>query len=394
VVRGAWCVVRGAWCVERGAGCGHSSYLKPFWKNIFSGRSKKVLRIDIARLREKSFAIFTAAGISPTDSAMFTDVLLTTDMRGVYSHGVVRSARYIDCLRAGGIKRDAELTLLDDSGSAMRFNANGGLGIPASCKVTQKLIERASTQAISIATLNHSDHYGAAGYYAMLGAEAGLLTLSMSNTIPLIVPPGGKAAAIGNNPFAYAAPGKKHRALCFDICMSKAASGKILIAARDGKTIPQGWILNSAGEPSTDPNDIFRNASMLPFGEHKGYGLALMVELLAGVLAGAGLLSEVHSWNKLPGQDSNTGHCFIAINPQFIGGLDLFRRRVDAVIDELKNTATADGQRVLYPGELEMEKEADARKNGIPLPDASLQELKRAAKMVGIELLTENLLFR
>ena len=353
-----------------------------------------MLRIDIARLREKCVEIFTAAGIPPADSVMLADVLSTTDMRGVYSHGVVRSARYIDCLRAGGIKADAEPTLLDDSGSAMRFNANGGLGIPASCKVTQKLIERASTQAITLATLNHSDHYGAAGYYAMLGAEAGLLMLSMSNTLPLMAPPGGKAAAIGNNPFAYAAPGKKYPALLFDICMSKVASGKIQIAASEGKTIPQGWILNAEGEPSTDPNDIFRNAAMLPFGEHKGYGLALMVELLAAVLAGAGLLSEVHSWNCRPGRDSNTGHCFIAINPQFIGGLDLFRSRVDAVIDELKNTPTGDGQRILYPGELEMEKEADARKNGIPLPDASLQELKRAAEMTGIELLTENLLFR
>lgn len=353
-----------------------------------------MLRIDIVRLREKCVAIFAAAGIPLSDSSMLADVLVTTDMRGVYSHGVVRSARYLDCLQAGGIKADAELTLLDDSGSGMRFSANGGLGIPASCKVMQKLVERVSKQAMSIATLNHSDHYGAAGYYAMLGAEAGLLTLSMSNTLPLMAPPGGKAAAIGNNPFAYAAPGKKYHALLFDICMSKVASGKIQIAAHEGKAIPEGWILNGEGKPSTDPNDIFHSAIMLPFAEHKGYGLALMVEVLAGVLAGAGMLSGVHSWNALPGRDSNTGHCFIAINPQFIGGLDTFRSRIDAIIDELKSTPTREGERILYPGELELERETEARENGLPLPDASLQELKRAAEMTNVELLTEDLLFR
>ena len=254
-----------------------------------------------------------------------------------------------------------------------------------------RLIEQAGNLPVAVATVNHSDHFGAAGYYTMRGAEAGLIMFAMSNTVPLLAAPGGRAAVIGNNPFAYSAPGEKYRALLFDICMSRVASGKIEIAAKEGCSIPEGWILNSEGAPTTDPQDIYRNGIMLPFAEHKGYGFAVMVELLTGVLGGAGLLSGVHSWNRQPGLDADTGHCFIAFNPEFICGGARFRSRVDTMIDELKRSPVADGQRVLYPGELEFEREQEARQNGVSLPDASVQELRRAAELTHVSVNFEQL---
>ena len=344
-------------------------------------------RVNVDYLKQKCLEIFTRAGISEGDATLLTTVLVTTDMRGVYSHGVLRIASYLDCLSAGGILPNTEIKILSESPASLQVSAAGGLGIPASYKTMSRVIEKCKEQAVVCATVNHSDHYGAAGYYAMMGADAGLLTFSMSNTCPLVAPTGGRAHTIGNNPFAYAAPGQKHHAVLFDVCMSKVASGKIAIMAQEGKPIPSDWILDRNGNPTTDGNEVFHGGIMLPFAEHKGYGFAVMVELMTGVLAMSGMMDEVKSWNKKPGRDSNTGHCFIAINPSFFGGIDRFRQRVDEMIDRLKACPPADGvQEVLYPGELEERRVADALKNGIPLPEPSRKELLRAAQTTGVSL--------
>jgi LDH2 family malate/lactate/ureidoglycolate dehydrogenase len=334
-------------------------------------------------LKDTVAAICRAGGIPSADADMIADVLVTTDMRGIHSHGVVRLARYLDCIRAGGIKPAVEPATLNESGNSLMVSANGGLGIPASVKTMTRLLEKAEKNAIAMATINHSDHYGAAGYYAMMAADRGFVGFSMSNTCPLVAPTGGCAAAIGNNPFAYAAPGETHRAVLFDVCMSKVAAGKLVIAAEAGKKIPSDWILTKEGKPTDDPNEIWHDAVMLPFAEHKGYGFATMVEVMTGVMAMSGMMGGVHSWNTQPGRDADTGHCFMVINPGFFGGVPEFRKRIDAMIDELKRCPTIDGvSEVLYPGELEWRREESARRDGIALPEASEKELARASGMV------------
>ena len=337
----------------------------------------------VDELKDRTAAICRAGGIPAADAEMIAEVLVTTDMRGIHSHGVVRLARYLDCIRAGGIKPTSEPVTLSESANSLMVSANGGLGIPASVKTMRRLLEKASQSAIAIATINHSDHYGAAGHYAMMAADRGFVGFSMSNTCPLVAPTGGRSAAIGNNPFAYAAPGRKHRALLFDVCMSKVAAGKLVIAAEAGKRIPADWILTKDGKTTDDPNEIWHDAVMLPFAEHKGYGFATMVEAMTGVLAMSGMMGGVHSWNTQPGRDADTGHCFIVVNPAFFGGVEAFRDRTDAMIDGLKRCPTVDGvDEVLYPGELEWRREATALKDGISLPEASEKELERAAGMV------------
>lgn len=339
--------------------------------------------MKFSELVERVAAVAVKAGIPSADAKRIADVLVTTDARGVHSHGVVRLARYLDCIFAGGIKPAAEPVVLNESVNSLMVSANGGLGIPASVKTMEKLLEKASQSAISIATINHSDHYGAAGYYSMMAADRGMIGFSMSNTCPLVAPTGGRAAAIGNNPFAYAAPGLKYRAVLFDVCMSKVAAGKLVIAAEAGQKIPADWILTKDGQTTDDPGEIWKDAVMLPFAEHKGYGFAAMVEMMTGVLAMSGMLSGVHSWNAQPGRDADTGHAFIVVNPKFFGGVEAFRRRIDAMIDELKRCPTLDGvKEVLYPGEIEWAREAKARAEGICLPAASIKELERAELMV------------
>ena len=339
---------------------------------------------NVGELKEKVVGICRAGGIPAADAEMIADVLVTTDMRGIHSHGVVRLARYLDCIRAGGIKPAAEPVVLNESASSIMASADGGLGIPASVKIVRRLLDKAEKCAIAVATINHSDHYGAAGYYAMMAADRGFVGFSMSNTCPLVAPTGGRAAAIGNNPFAYAAPGGRHRAVLFDVCMSKVAAGKLVIAAEAGKKIPTDWILTKDGKATDDPNEIWHDAVMLPFAEHKGYGFATLVETMTGVLAMSGMLGGVHSWNTQPGRDADTGHCFIVVNPAFFGGIEAFKARVDAMIDELKACPTVEGAKeVLYPGELEWRREAAALADGVELPEASASELARAERDVG-----------
>jgi len=338
-------------------------------------------------LKAKVAEICRAGGIPANDAGMIADVLVTTDMRGIHSHGVVRLARYLDCIRAGGIQPAAEPVTLSESANSIMASAAGGLGIPASVKIVRRLLDKAEKSAIALATINHSDHYGAAGHYAMMAAERGFVGLSMSNTCPLVAPAGGRAAAIGNNPFAYAAPGARYRAILFDVCMSKVAAGKLVLAAEAGRKIPTDWILTKEGQPTDDPNEIWHDAVMLPFAEHKGYGFATLVETMTGALAMSGMLANVHSWNTQPGRDADTGHCFIVINPAFFGGTDAFRDRIDAMIDELKACPPAEGfKEVLYPGELEWRREAAAHAEGIALPEASEKELARAAQSVNVDL--------
>ena len=341
------------------------------------------MKIAIPELTARCRELLALAGVPELAARRTAETLVSADARNIHSHGVVRLARYIDCIQSGGIRPDAEVLILDEGPAFLRASANGGLGIPASCEAVERLIAKARTMPLAAAAVNHSDHYGPAGYYAMKCADAGLIGFSMSNTCPLIAVTGAKTAGIGNNPFAYAAPAGKYRAVLFDICMSVVASGKIILAAGDDKPIPEGWILDKNGKPTTDPHAIFDGAIMLPLGGHKGYGLAMMVEMLSGVLADAGTLSGVHSWNTVPGEDANTGHFFMTINPAFFGGLDHFTARMENVIAELTSAPRADGvDKIYYPGELEFISEAKALAEGIDLPAASAAELDRAEKLL------------
>jgi len=341
------------------------------------------MKIPMNELTSRAQNLLERAGVPSKAAARTAETLVSADARNIHSHGVVRLARYIDCIQSGGIRPDAEVKIIDEGPAFLRVSANGGLGIPASCETIERLIAKSADLPLAAASVNHSDHYGPAGYYAMKCAEAGLIGFSMSNTCPLIAVTGAAAAGIGNNPFAYAAPAGKYRAVLFDICMSVVASGKIILAAADNHPIPEGWILDKHGHPTTDPQAIYDGAIMLPLGGHKGYGLALMVEMLAGVLAGAGMLSGVNSWNTVPGRDADTGHFFMTINPAFFGGLENFNARMEKVIAELTSAPKAEGvDKIYYPGELEFISERRAQTEGIELPAASAAELDRAEKLV------------
>jgi len=208
----------------------------------------------------------------------------------------------------------------------------------------------------------------------------------VSNTPPLMAPTGGKGRKIGTNPFAVAAPAGKHPAFVLDMATATAALGKIVGAAAKGNSIPEGWMLSPEGAATTDPKQFQEGGALIPFGDYKGYGISLVVEILSGVLTGAGILNEVTSWRREPEQESRTGHSFLAINVEAFMPLQEFRKRMDRMIDAMHETPLAPGAKRIYvAGEIEAENTQRSRSEGILLSKVTFSDLESLADRLGVK---------
>jgi LDH2 family malate/lactate/ureidoglycolate dehydrogenase len=246
-------------------------------------------------------------------------------------------------------------------------------------------IEKARAATIAWVGVRNSSHFGAAGYYASLAGHRDMIGIAMSNADPNMVIPGARGHVIGNNPLAYAVPSSK-KPLLLDIALSTAAFGKILNMKISGKSIPSTWITDADGLATSDLQDWPAKGSLQPMAGHKGYGLALFVEILAGALTGAGVLGEVKSWVFQPKENSKLGQAFIAIDIGQIIPISVFKQRIDLLVHEIKNSPRAKGELCIsVPGEVEWEKREDALKNGIPFPETILSTLATVAQDLGID---------
>ncbi len=332
-------------------------------------------------------------GVSAEDARTTADVLVNADMRGVHSHGVIRMIGYVECLLSGGVHANARSKIVTEGPCNALVDADQGLGIPVSVLATELACKKAKESGVGIVNVFNSHHHGACGYYSQEMTKQGLIGLAMSTGDIIMAASGSASRAIGNNPFSYAVPAGKYRAICYDVAMSMVAAGKISIAADENKPIPLGWLLDPEGNPTTDPHDYDLGGALVPFGGHKGYGLSVMVESLAGLLSGAAMLSDIHAWNKNPDQSGNVGHIFIALDPKKLNpGIDM-AARAEAMIEELASASRAPGvERILYPGQLEHEREDAALANGICLPQATLDALFRVSECTGLTFDPENMM--
>ena len=222
---------------------------------------------------------------------------MTTDTFGVFSHGTNNLYNYIRKMLAGGLYAKAVPTVEKEGPSWAIVNGNAAMGMVSSCRAMELAIEKAKKTGIAYVGVHNSCHFGAAGYYANLAAQQGLLGIAMSNTDPNMAIPGSRDVAIGNNPFSFAAPLKNGKSVFLAIALSGAAALKIVMAREKGQQVPPGFLIDAEGLPTTDPSGFPYDSHLLPMAAHKGYGFAIMVEILASVLTGAGLLSQVVSWN-------------------------------------------------------------------------------------------------
>jgi len=338
----------------------------------------KIKEQDLRKLCEN---ICIKVGLSREDSFTITDSLIYANLRGIDSHGIMRFPSYLKRLEAGGTKIKPKINRINENITSVLIDGDNGMGQIIGIYAARLAIEKAKGAGISFIGVKGSSHFGAASYYSMKIAEANMIGVSMCNSTPVMAAWGGTKKIIGNDPISIAVPYQKDSPIVLDIAMSKVAGGKVRLAAKNKQKIPKNWIIDKYGVETEDPNDLARGGALLPFGEHKGYGLAVMIEILVGVLTGGGRLHEVKSWLKEVKNPTNTGQCFMAINIENFIDLQSFKERLNWMVQELKSSPPAKGfKEIFVPGEIEFEVEKRRRKEGIPISEEIWEDLKRLSK--------------
>ncbi len=352
-----------------------------------SGGSTENSAISVSDLHAFCLDALTKVGVGESDARTTADVLVTTDTWGVHTHGAKALAGYIRRLRAGGLRTHAKPSIVAEGPGWAMIDGESGLGMVVSVFAMQTAMQKAKACGIGYAGVHNSCHFGAAGYYAALAAEADMIGLAMANDGPSVNAPGARGRVTGSNPFAYAVPTGEGDPILLDMAISTVAGGKVAAAHALGLPIPEGWLLDLDGHPTTDPAAFLQGGALTPAGGHKGYGLALMMESLAGVLTGAGLTRQILSWiSDDPSQPTGHGAAFVAIDIGAMMPIAQFKQRVDRVCREIRSAPRADGvDRIYVPGEIEWERRRKALADGIVLPGDVLSSLAALAADLSME---------
>jgi LDH2 family malate/lactate/ureidoglycolate dehydrogenase len=340
--------------------------------------------IDSVWLRDTVAALFTATGLSEPSAARVADALVSADMRGVSSHGTLLVPMYAERLRQGSVSAADAAEVLVDIGAISVLDAHHGLGQLSSDQAMGIAITKARTHGVGAVAVRNAFHFGGAFRYVETAARAGCIGIAASNTRPLMPAPGGAAAVVGNNPIAVGVPLRDREPIVLDMALSEAALGKIRLAAQEGREIPPTWATDTNGTPTSDPVAAI-SGLLLPAAGHKGYGLALIVDILTGVLSGGGFGRAVQGLYADTAVPNNCAHFFLALDIDAFGDHDEFLDRAGALASEVLSSPTAPGvDRTLLPGQLEAERYADARDRGVRVDASVLEALEATAHDLGL----------
>ncbi|MCL5103627.1 MAG: Ldh family oxidoreductase [Armatimonadetes bacterium] len=325
-------------------------------------------------------------GMRSEDAHVTSEILVTTDTWGTYTHGS-KQLRPMLALRPDRLDVNATPEVIAEGPGWAMVDGHYAMATVTSHKAMNIAIEKARACGIGYAGVTNGNHFGAAGYYANMAAASDMIGLAMCNTNPLVVIPGSKAAVLGTNPFSYAVPAGEEKPIFLDIATSVVAASKPISARALGQKIPEGWLVDRDGIPTTDPNNYPEEGALMPMAGHKGYGIALMIEILCAALTGAQMMDEVKLWlEEHPGPLSQ-GHAFIAINAGAMMPIDLFKARVDRVIREIKQSPKAKGaDRIYLPGEIEWDKRERALAEGMQLPEHVGDRLIGLSEDIGLDM--------
>src|SRR5881296_1852334 len=333
----------------------------------------------IEALRDFSNQVFLHFGVPKHDATQAAEVLAAADLRGIDSSDVCSSDLYFDMLTLGRINPRPEIKVLRSTPSTATIDGDNGLGLvvgPHANRFAMDMAERFGSGWVSVQNTNH---YGIAGYYVLKALERNLIGWAMTNSTKLVAPLWGAERMLGTNPIAIGFPSKEEPPIVIDMATSAAAYGKIEIAKRRGEPIPKGWAVDSEGRDTSDPNEMVNGGALLPLGSdrerggHKGYGLAVMVDVLCGVLSGANwgpFTPPFALRQEIPKRSvgKGTGHFFGAMQIDGFIDKDEFKKQIDEWIHVFRKTKPAAGTNgPLIPGDPEREAEAIRSKEGIPL---------------------------
>ena len=346
------------------------------------------MKISIDGLRTFCVAALNQVGLNATDAEITADALVMTDAMGVFTHGTKLLAGYLHRLRGGGY-RAAGVPRIERDGPAWAvIDGDSALGQIGSVFAMRTAMQKARQVGVAYVGLRNTGHIGAAGYYAALAAREGFVGLVTGNDMPSVAAPGSRGAVMGSNPLAYGVPVGERDPILLDMATAAVAGGKVYAAHQRGEPIPPTWIIDEQGQPTTDGSLYPHHASLAPMAGHKGYGLALWAEILAGVLPGGAMTWQVGSWIfDAPNQPSKHNAAFIVIDVATIAPPAEFAARMQSLIDEIHRAPTAAGvERVLVPGEREWALHRAATADGIDLPADVVTKLMTLSLETGIGL--------
>lgn len=322
--------------------------------------------------------ILTRLDVSKEHAEIVAKVTLDADLKGFTSHGIGRFPQYIKGLESGTIKTQGEVEIENETVSTALLNGNHLFGQAVAHKGMELAIEKARETGIGMVGIHDSNHFGVAGYYSDMAIDQDMIGIVTANTEPAVAPIGGKIPILGTNPIAIGIPSHKHY-VSVDMATSASARGKLLEAVRRGEKIPENVALDCEGRPTIDPKEALKG-SILPFGAHKGYALAFMIEILAGPLVKAAFGTGVRGTAN-PSEICTKGDLIMAIDPSNMVDLDIFKDQVDAFISEVKST-----DNVFIPGDMEVMNIKKHQSNGIEIDDKLYQQFKEISEELNIDL--------
>ena len=341
--------------------------------------------VDHAALHSFTRALFAKAGMGERDATTCADCLVQTNLWGIDSHGVLRVPIYIKRLLTKAMNPTPDIQVVKDAGALSVLHGDDGCGYVVGKAAMARAIEVAKKFSIAAVGAMRSNHFGAAALYTKMAAEEGLIGISMTNVVPNMVVPGGSQPIVGNNPLAISVPTFGDFPFTLDISLSAVAGGKLLLASKKGEKIPLTWATDKEGRPTDDPDKGFAGF-LLPVGGHKGYGLALAIDLLYGLLTGGSYLHDLRGLYKHSDEPSRSGHFFIAINPLALMNREEFKAKMADFYSQIKSSPMWDEKaEMLMPGELEYRTDKRRRKEGLVLPPELHKELNALAVELSID---------
>lgn len=344
---------------------------------------------DEIRVRPETLEIFLTelfgkTGLEESDAVFVARTLVQTNLWGIDSHGVIRVPIYAKRLQVGAINPRPQIRRIRGSKGLEVIDGDNGHGFIVGREAMKRAIELAREFNIGMVGTIKSNHFGAAGIYARRAADQGMIGVAMTNVGPLMAASGCSRPVVGNNPIAVAIPTFGPFPLVLDIAMSAVAQGKLLVASQKGEKIPLDWATDREGRPTDDPMKAFDGFS-LPVGGHKGFGMALIIDILCGVITGGAFLSHVRGMYKFPNDPSQVGHCMIAINLSSIMDQEEMKIRMASFDKTIKDAPMWDqSKEMLLPGEIEHRMFLERMDKGIPIPISLYNELKDLGCEMGV----------
>lgn len=336
---------------------------------------------------------FKKFGFSLGEAEIIRDVLLTSDLYGIESHGMQRMVRYHKCIEKGMIHIDAKPQIVFETPISAVVDGHDGMGQLIGHMAMELAIQKAKVNGVGIVIARNSNHYGIAGYYAKMACKEGLLGFSCTNSEAIMVPTNGRMAMLGSNPIACAFPAEPYDFL-FDASTTVVTRGKLEMYNKMEKPLPEGWALGKNGRPTSDASDVLSNivaktgGGIMPLGggteqlgSHKGYGYGMLCEIFSSILS----LGGTSNYCMTDGR-GNICHGFMAINPSFFGDPAAIKAHFSRYLRELRGSPKAEGKERIYThGEKEMEAIADRQVNGIPVNDNTMVEVLDLCDHLGLD---------